>query len=107
MTPEKTKENLDKQLHEILNWHFLKIQDHHFGWIGKKLPDGIEKKFKSFDDTPKFDHFRMMAKEMKRMKRFPLKVWMGDHLTYLKLEERLDSKQRLVGMTTNMIMRCF
>ena len=59
MTPEEAKENLDKQLHEILNWHFSEDTGTPF-WLDWKKTSGWDprEEIKSFDDIHKFDHFQ-------------------------------------------------
>ena len=59
MTPEEAKENLDNQLHEILNWHFSEDTGSPF-WLDWKKTSGWDprEEIKSFDDIHKFDHFQ-------------------------------------------------
>ena len=59
MTPEEAKENLDKQLQDILNWHFSDDTGSPF-WLDWKTTSGWDprEEIKSFDDIHKFDHFQ-------------------------------------------------
>ena len=59
MTPEEAKENLDKQLQDILNWHFSDDTGSPFWLDWKKTSEwDPREEIKSFDHIHKFDHFQ-------------------------------------------------